>query len=252
MNSVTRTLLQKSGLYEPLQAWRDRFRAQRLLEKFVSPGDLCFDVGAHTGEISEILIELGACVVAIEPEPSSLSKLEKRLGKRPTQSVVVPAALGSAHGTAELMVCTSTDCCSLSASFVAAVQTSGRLSSDNYHWNRTETIAVETLDGLIVRFGMPAFIKIDVEGFEYEVLKGLSAAVKQVMFEFTPEFLEPALHSISHLASLGSYRFNYHLGRSPNLALGSWLEKDEFLPLLRNHRFALTQGPAGDVFARLH
>lgn len=251
MNSVARTLLQSSGLYQPLQSWRDHFRAQKLLKNFVSPGDLCFDVGAHTGEISEVLNELGAYTVAIEPEPSSVSKLEKRLGKYRAKSVIVSAALGAARGTADLMICTSTDCCSLSTSFVAAVRGSGRLSGDKYHWDRAETVAVETLDSLIERFGTPSFIKIDVEGFEHEVLKGLSIAVNQVMFEFTPEFLEPALNSISHLSSLGSYRFNYHLGRSSHLALGSWLEADQFLSLLRNHHFAVTQGPAGDIFAQL-
>ena len=54
-------------------------------------------------------------------------------------------------------------------------------------FNRDRTMEVEmtTLDKLIETYGIPVFIKIDVEGYELEVLKGLSKPVRLISFEYT-------------------------------------------------------------------
>ena len=54
-------------------------------------------------------------------------------------------------------------------------------------------VAVTTLDALIARFGVPAFIKIDVEGAEPDVLAGLSHAVPVLSFEYLPRALALAV-----------------------------------------------------------
>ena len=46
-------------------------------------------------------------------------------------------------------------------------------------------VPVTTLDALIERHGVPSFVKVDAEGFEEEVLQGLSRSIKALSFEFT-------------------------------------------------------------------
>ena len=54
-------------------------------------------------------------------------------------------------------------------------------------WADHAVVPVTTLDALIDRYGLPAFCKIDVEGFEEAVVRGLSRPIPSVSFEFTPE-----------------------------------------------------------------
>ncbi len=78
---------------------------------------------------------------------------------------------------------------------------------------------VTTLDELIPRFGVPAFVKIDFEGNELQVTRGLSQAIEVLSFEFTPEFLDSILRYIDYLLGLVSISVKYSLGESMRFAL---------------------------------
>src|SRR5262249_48980943 len=102
-----------------------------------------------------------------------------------------------------------------------------------------------TLDDLILLFGLPSFIKIDVEGSELEVLKGLSTAVNALSFEFTPEMRETGLHCLERLSELGSYFYNFSFGESGSHFLASWQSTQEFKSFISRNEFM------GDVYASL-
>jgi hypothetical protein len=112
-----------------------------------------------------------------------------------------------------------------------------------FNWDTKVIVPVTTLDRLIEEYGQPAFCKIDVEGFEFEVLKGLSRPIRVVSIEFTPEFMDPAIDSINRLSSLGMIWFNYAIGEWMNLRLAKWVKADEIADVIR----ALPDG--GDVYA---
>ena len=70
-------------------------------------------------------------------------------------------------------------------------------------WNRTLILETGTLDAMILKFGVPDLIKIDVEGYEWEVLQGLSTRSAAVCFEWHEESHDSTLKCLSRLASIG-------------------------------------------------
>jgi FkbM family methyltransferase len=81
---------------------------------------------------------------------------------------------------------------------VAAAQTS---------WVMTLDVPTITLDRLVKLHGEPDVIKIDVEGYELEVLQGLTEKVGDICFEWHEEMLDVAIHCIEHLNDLGYTEF---------------------------------------------
>jgi len=224
--------------------------ALRVYSQFVSPRTLCIDVGANVGDVTQMFLDLGACVVAVEPQRENIAVLERRFHGNPDVTIVRKGVAAS-PGERELLVCNSCDCSSMDPEFVACVSASGRLPSSDYVWDSKQTVEVTTLDLLIRQFGRPAFVKVDVEGFEYEVIRTLVAPVAAMSFEFTPERFQPTLQCIEHVASLGTVEFNYTLRRSMDFVLPRWVAGDHLCHLLRTASFPIYTGPAGDVYVRI-
>jgi FkbM family methyltransferase len=211
--------------------------------RFVKPGDLAFDIGAHTGDRTRLLLRAGARVVAVEPHPALSAKLQRTFEAEP-DVVIVAEAVGTEAGSAELRwPAGGLPMASMAEEWVERVQSSGRF---RVAWEEHAVVSVTTLDELIEGHGLPTFCKIDVEGYEEQVLAGLTHPIASLSIEFTPEFLDSTERSLARLAELGEYRFAYSVGESLKLNGGGWLTQEQALSQLRE----LDAMSFGDVYAR--
>jgi len=221
-----------------------RAAMDKLYGHFIKPGDLVFDVGAHVGDRIAAFRRLGARVVAVEPQPALVCTLKLLYG-RDGAVAIEPVAVGSGAGTIELKLNVDNPTVSTtSADFVRAAD--GARGWEGQAWTRTIDVPVTTLDDLIARHGVPAFVKIDVEGFEAEALAGLTQPVAALSFEFTTIQRDVAFACIERCAALGYTRFDAALGESQALVHGRWVTAQEI------GRWLMTlpdDANSGDVYA---
>jgi len=226
------------------QPWQRR-KLQHFYRQFVQPGDLVFDIGAHVGSRSRTLLSLGASVVALEPQSDFAALIERTL--RHKKLVLLRQAVGREPGSIDLHISSRhPTVTTTSASWISSVKDSSGF--EQVSWDRRERVDVTTLDQLIAAHGLPTFCKIDVEGAEADILRGLSRPVKTIAFEYVPAAMVIAREAVEELKRLGPYRFNRTVGEDHRFQHQAWLSPEEMsaeLSLLER------SSQSGDLYARL-
>ncbi len=210
--------------------------------QFISKKDLVFDIGANLGSYTKVFSDLGARIVAVDPQPTCVEILHRKFAACPDVTVVA-AGLGSKEEIRPFYICRQNHTTStFSENFMRKSRYALRT------WEEVIQTPVVTLDSLVNRYGLPAFIKIDTEGYELEVLRGLTAPVPQLSFEFSKEFPEITSAALQHLEALGKAEFNYSTPGSFTLALPTWVDAKSLKRVL-SQKWSLYAG--GDIYCRM-
>lgn len=262
LKKIVRDVTRGSALYSPLRdgyrlLFNRGFRVRReqaisFYAQFVSKGDLVFDVGANIGEYAEMFVDLGARVVAIEPNPECAVLLEKI---RPRESVTIEvAALGQAKSEGTLHLCSQNTLSTMSEEWLDTAQHIPDFAAKQ--WDRTVKVPITTLDDLIQKHGVPKFIKIDVEGYEQHVLSGLTRLPVSLSFEFHSESSAMAAACMRENCFASDDQFNLTIGnafgRKPQplqFALSEWVPGEEIIRQL-NAESLRRPGIYGEIFVR--
>ena len=234
--------LAKSKLMYELYPGRLR-QMRRFYSQFVGDHGLCFDIGAHIGNRTRVLAKLGCDVITVEPHPFLANYLRRKFDSSPSVRVV-EAAVGDVAGAATLHASPA----HLTVSSIKRdwVESLLAVRPHRIQFEEEHVVQVLTLDQLIEAYGMPKYIKIDVEGLDTAVLSGLSQAVDVISFEHLPHLFERTAEALSILDSLAHYRHNFFTRESHRFCLDEPVGDAELLKAVRR---TVDRRTACDIFS---
>lgn len=200
-------------------------------------GDLIFDIGANVGEKTDVFLRLGARVLAVEPLETNQEILKEKFLKLrfvPKPLVVRGEAISDRIAAETMWIDGAGSALNtLNRKWVDTLRGDKKrfhTGLDPLEFSETKVVNTTTLEQLMEEHGRPFFIKIDVEGHELSVIRGLKRPVPYVSFEVNlPEFRREGVDCIELLQRLnGDGKFNYATDLQQGLGLKTWVGAREF------------------------
>jgi FkbM family methyltransferase len=250
LKASCQSLLKQAGLYERIRDswlytayWRiaDRRVVEQRRQELdfyrktlvgFRKNDLIFDIGANHGLKTTIFLELGGRVIAVDPDVSNQKVLTERflayrLRRKPV--VVVGKAVSDRNGCETFWISEpGFEMNTLSAKWAKTLEKDPARFGRTFEFSEKRQVETVTLQDMISTYGRPFYIKIDVEGYEPNVLKGLQTAVPYLSFEVNlPDFKSEGEQCIVRLREIDANGvFNCAVGA--RLMFSEWMPHDAF------------------------
>ena len=212
----------------------------RFISQLIPKDQLVYDIGANTGEYTNLYLKLSSKVIAIEPDPKNLQILKVRFGQN-RKVTTLASAVSDVKGVSELYINEDGSCFNtMSEKWKdSLLDPSSNRWHAKYDFSKSYQIQTITLNEVITQYGLPFFIKVDVEGYEYKVISTLTKKVALINFEANlPEFLEETILIVDHLNKIyTNYKFNFC--EDYTFHFGEWKNYTEFKKFVTeaNHRY---------------
>jgi FkbM family methyltransferase len=244
IKKAIKNFLYKRGLYYPLKYSRLFHIYQRLFKpaeikqqrqeilfykSFLPACKLIFDIGANDGHKTAAFLTIAEKVICCEPDSLNFKILQTRFRNKKKKVILENKALSDKEGVAELHIHHPGSAFNtLSSKWMKVLENDNEERWDEQiRFTGTQEVKTTTLDHLIKKYGLPDFIKIDVEGFEQWVLKGLSHRVSYLSFEtLLPDYANEMQNCLSHIQNLDNFA-TYNIALHEKLVFPQFVSKNE-------------------------
>jgi FkbM family methyltransferase len=203
-----------------------------------SSNHLVYDIGANKGNKVKAFLKMGFEVIAVEPERKAISTLKWRFGHNKKVTLLEN---GVSDKESVLTIHIAANRSGLNTVSDKWVESLEKEKSNRWHkkhdFKKKYEIKAITLDQIVQQYGIPYYIKIDVEGHEKTVLKGLKSLPAFISFETNlPEFLEETIECIQLLTALSDkILFNYSIVDKTELV--NWIPAHEMIEKIKDPAF---------------
>lgn len=195
---------------------------KKFYSHIITKGDLCFDIGANKGLKSKLFLSLGAKVIAFEPQSYCSKYLIDIKNKNFNY---LPIAVGPKDEIKNLNIANHIEVATFSNEFI------NYFKNDSLEWSEIEEVEVKKLDTLIKKYGIPDFCKIDVEGYELDILSNLTYKIPIIEFEFTGGFISNTIKIIGLLNKQNTV-YNFNLNEKPKFELKNWVSAKNMITII--------------------
>jgi FkbM family methyltransferase len=187
--------------------------------------DLVFDIGANAGHKALQFDRVAKKVICLEPDPTAVEALQARFASRPS-IIILAEGVGDTVGSLELIRLEKGSAYNTFSNKWAEYRSQKSAQEKS---GTVVVVPITTLDKLIEVHGVPNYIKIDVEGFEIQVLRGLSHAVPLVSFECNlPIFEQESIDCLGELERLHENScYNWIADDGHSFASQQWVSAGE-------------------------